>query len=123
MRGFDVVLSIGTKVVAGQINASLDRGAEQNEITDRIQMGWREYLTGCRYWSVKCDGAYVADDEGYLLLESAFNAGDKVTIALSNDTVKYSGQAIITNFPVGASFNKDCTYNITLLGSGELVRV
>ena len=46
--------------------------------------------------------------------------GKKITIKLSDNEKTYKGEALITNFPVSANYNANFTYNITLLGTGEL---
>ena len=42
----------------------------------------------------------------------------EVTIIIGSK--EYNGKAIITNFPVNATYDKQFKYNITLLGNGAL---
>lgn len=123
MRGFDCLLSINGNAVAAQINASVNRNTRVNDVTNRIEMTWENYLSGTRYWSVQCNGAYVKTDDALSALEEAYNTGADVDVTLDSGSMKYEGKAFITSFPIGAQYNKDVTYTIHLQGKGELVRV
>ena len=46
------------------------------------------------------------------------NQSIKVSISVGNNTL--SGNALITDFPLSAIFNKEFKYNIRLLGTGAL---
>lgn len=122
MRGFDCLLSINGKAVAAQINATINRNTKVQDITNRIEMKWENYLSGTRGWTVQCNGAYVTDDSGLLALEEAFTMGKDIDVELKSDKITYKGKAFITSFPIGASYNKDVTYAIHLQGKGELAR-
>ena len=120
MRGLDIVVSIGANIVAAQESCNLTRGTELADVTNKITLAWRDYLAGCRTWSIQCNGAYVVNDTGLALLESAFVEGNLVHIKLSNSVIAYEGDAIITSFPIGADFNLDTTYSLVLQGKGAL---
>lgn len=123
MRGFDCLLSINGNAVAAQINASVNRNTRASDVTNKIEMTWENYLSGTRYWTVQCNGAYVTDDAGLIALEEAYNTGADIDVVLDSGTLKYEGKAFITSFPIGAQYNKDVTYTIHLQGKGELTRV
>lgn len=122
MRGIDCLLSIAGKAVAAQSDASLNRQAALNDISDRIAMDWQSSLPGLKAWSVNCSGAYISDDEALAALEDAFAKGTKIEVLLSSDSISYKGEAYIMSFPVGATFNKDVTYTIMLQGVGALTK-
>lgn len=120
MRGFDCLISIEDQPVAAQINASLDRTTDTADITDNITMQWKEFLSNLKEWRVACNGAYAANDEALAALEDAFLNNSIVDIKLKSNEISYVGKAYIISFPIGAQYNGDVTYNISLLGSGPL---
>lgn len=120
MRGFDCLISIDSQPVAAQINASLDRNTDTADITDNITMQWKESLSNLKEWRVSCNGAYAANDEALAALEDAFLNNSIVDIELKSNEISYVGKAYIVSFPIGAQYNGDVTYNISLLGSGPL---
>lgn len=120
MRGFDCLISIDDQPVAAQINASLDRTTDTADITDNITMQWKESLSNLKEWRVACNGAYAANDEALAALEDAFLNNSIVDIELKSNEISYVGKAYIISFPIGAQYNGDVTYNISLLGSGPL---
>lgn len=120
MRGFDCLISIEDQPVAAQINASLDRTTDTADITDNITMQWKESLSNLKEWRVSCNGAYAANDEALAALEDAFLNNSIVDIELKSNEISYVGKAYIVSFPIGAQYNGDVTYNISLLGSGPL---
>lgn len=120
MRGFDCLISIADQPVAAQINASLDRTTDTADITDNITMQWKESLSNSKEWRVACNGAYAANDGALAALEDAFLNNSIVDIKLKSNEISYVGKAYIISFPIGAQYNGDVTYNISLLGSGPL---
>lgn len=120
MRGFDCLISIEDQPVAAQINTSLDRTTDTADITDNITMQWKESLSNLKEWRVTCNGAYAANDEALAALEDAFLNNSIVDIELKSNEISYVGKAYIVSFPIGAQYNGDVTYNISLLGSGPL---
>lgn len=120
MRGFDCLISIEDQPVAAQVNASLDRTTDTADITDNITMQWKESLSNLKEWRVTCNGAYAANDEALAALEDAFLNNSIVDIKLKSNKISYVGKAYIISFPIGAQYNGDVTYNISLLGSGPL---
>lgn len=123
MKGFDVLIMINDKPVGAQANASLRRAATTSDISNLIALDWADSLVHLKNWTVDCSGAYVVDDEGLVALEEAFAKGAEVELRIESPSLKYHGKAVITNFPIGADFNKEMTYNLSFVGKGELKRV
>lgn len=123
MKGFDVLIKIDDKIVGAQINADLRRSAQTSDISNLIALDWADSLVHLKNWSVDCRGAYVVDDEGLEALEEAFAKGAEVSLQVESPSLRYEGKAIITNFPIGAMFNKDMTYQLTFVGKGELKKI
>lgn len=123
MKSLNVLLSIDGKAVAAQQNARINRTARIADITNRIKLEWEDYLAGTRSWTVTCEGAYVIDDEALSTLEQYFIEGKPLEVKMTNEeNLTYTGEAIITSFPIGAVFNRDVSYSLTLQGKGALSR-
>lgn len=123
MKGFDVLIKIHGQPVGAQMNATLKRSAQTSDISNLIALDWADSLVHLKNWSVDCNGAYVVNDDGLDALEEAFAKGAEVELQVESPSVKFNGKAVITNFPLGAMFDKDMTYNLSFLGKGELKRV
>lgn len=119
-KSINVALYLDNIPLGGQQNATITRQAEMIDITNKINDDWTKSLAGKKSWSIQCSGLYVIDDRAFSLLENAFmnNQSIKVSISVSNNIL--SGNALITDFPLSAIFNKEFKYNIRLLGTGAL---
>ena len=119
-KSINVALYLDNIPLGGQQNATITRQAEMIDITNKINDDWTKSLAGKKSWSIQCSGLYVIDDRAFSLLENAFmnNQSIKVSISVGNNTL--SGNALITDFPLSAIFNKEFKYNISLLGTGAL---
>lgn len=123
MKGFNVLLKIGDKIIGGQKSATLRREASTVEVTNQITMEWKSYLTNNLSWSVDCNGLYFLNDEGLAALEEAYLSNTAIQLELSNDVVSYSGEGLLISFPLGADYNDTATYNLKIKGNGALIRV
>jgi len=126
VRGIDIVLEVEDSAgemiqVGGQRGATLNREGETLEATSKDTNGWRDYKPGFKEWSVDCDGVVIVDDEGYNYLEEAFHNDSPVqaTVAMPSGTV-YTGDTIVTSFPLEMPYDDLATYTLTLQGAGEL---
>ena len=119
-KSINVALYLDNIPLGGQQNATITRQAEMIDITNKINDDWTKSLAGKKSWSIQCSGLYVIDDRAFSLLENAFmnNQSIKVSISVGNNTL--SGNALITDFPLSAIFNKEFKYNIRLLGTEAL---
>lgn len=130
-KGFDILLKVkgstGTaEVVAGQRNATLNRGKETIETTNKTTGGWKTFLPGLKEWSVDGDGVYIVDGEGYALLEKAYNEDEPIIVELGEagaGELGFTGQAILTEFPIECPYDDSVTYSITLQGTGPLSKI
>ena len=62
----------------------------------------------------------IKDATSFNLLENAFTKGVPLDIQLVSEKNIYKGKAIITSFPITANYSDTLSYNITLMGTGEL---
>lgn len=119
-QGINVILKVDNKVVGGQRNIQLNRSSNAIDITNKINSEWQENLQGLKTWGVTCNGIYLINSESLNLLEECFMESKDVEVTIIIGSKEYNGKAIITNFPVNATYDKQFKYNITLLGNGAL---
>lgn len=119
-RSIDVVLIADGAPVAGQQGAMLNRSMSPIDITNQITGSWKESLGGLMSWNISCNGMYIKDNAGLRALEQAFLENKEITVKILVGNIHYTGQALITNFPLNAVFNTQFKYTLSLLGTGEL---
>lgn len=122
-RSVDITLYIDGLPLGGQQSANLTRQSRLIDITNKINSEWEEVLGGTKSWSVACSGIYVINDAALALLEDAFMNNKSITVSLNTGFQRLQGQALITDFPLSAVFDKEFKYTLNLLGTGPLERV
>ena len=125
IKGLEVLLYVGTNVVAGQRGASLSMSADEIDITDKTTEGYKAYLAGLKEWSISCDGLVVVNDTAYDALVEAFLAGDEIEIELKNEagTFGYKGTVSIASMDFDAQYDDALTYSCELRGASALTKV
>lgn len=127
-KGIDFLLKVNTgtdvtpvwTTVGGQRGATLNRSSDTIETTSKDSDGYKSYEPSFKDWTIDADGLVVTDDTGWLALETAFEAGEKIKVQFvtaSGDD--YTGDVIITDFPVEAPYDDVSTYSVSLQGSGK----
>ena len=121
IKGLDVLIKVGTQVVGGQRNASLEMSAETIDTTVKSTGGWAAKIPGIKSWTSSCDGVYFLDDAGLEAAQAAFMNGTEVKLDFSNSSgLAYSGQAVITSMSVEAGQEDVVSYTISFEGTGAL---
>ena len=120
-RSVDVVVSLNNYPLGGQQGANFMRQAQIINITNKINSEWSENLSGTKSWSLSCSGLYVVNDKSFALLEDAFMNNKPVEVSINVGSQQLKGNALITEFPLNAVFNKEFKYTLKLLGTGALV--
>lgn len=120
-RSVDVVVSLNNYPLGGQQGASFMRQAQVINITNKINSEWSENLSGTKSWSLSCSGLYIVNDKSFALLEDAFMNNKPVEVSINVGSQQLKGNALITEFPLNAVFNKEFKYTLKLLGTGALV--
>ena len=121
IKGLDVLIKVGSQVVGGQRNASLEMSAETIDTTVKTTGGWASKITGIKSWTSSCDGVYFVDDAGLEAAQTAFMNGTAVSLEFSNSSgLSYSGQAVITSMAVEAGQEDIVSYTISFEGTGAL---
>ena len=120
-RGVDAVLYLGDVALGGQKNATISRRMNPINITNKITGEWSESLAGIKSWTLTCSGMFIKNQECFDILENAFKLGSSINVKLTDGNKIYRGSALITSFPVATVYNDTYTYNLIMIGSGELV--
>ena len=121
IKGLDVLIKVGSQVVGGQRNASLEMSAETIDTTVKTTGGWAAKIPGIKSWTSSCDGVYFVDDAGLEAAQAAFMNGTEVKLDFSNSSgLSYSGQAVITSMSVEAGQEDIVSYTISFEGTGAL---
>ena len=121
IKGLDVLIKVGSQVVGGQRNASVEMSAETIDTTVKTTGGWASKITGIKSWTSSCDGVYFVDDAGLEAAQAAFMNGTAVSLEFSNSNgLTYSGQAVITSMSVEAGQEDIVSYTISFEGTGAL---
>ena len=121
IKGLDVLIKVGSQVVGGQRNASLEMSAETIDTTVKTTGGWASKITGIKSWTSSCDGVYFVDDAGLEAAQTAFMNGTAVNLEFTNSSgLAYSGQAVITSMSVEAGQEDIVSYTISFEGTGAL---
>lgn len=121
IKGLDVLIKVGSTVVGGQRNASLEMSAETIDTTVKSTGGWAAKIPGMKSWTSSCDGVYFLDDAGLEAAQAAFMNGTEVKLDFSNSSgLAYSGQAVITSMSVEAGQEDVVSYTISFEGTGAL---
>ena len=121
IKGLDVLIKVGSQVVGGQRNASLEMSAETIDTTVKTTGGWASKIPGIKSWTSSCDGVYFVDDAGLEAAQTAFMNGTAVSLEFSNSNgLSYSGQAVITSMSVEAGQEDIVSYTIAFEGTGAL---
>ena len=121
IKGLDVLIKVGSTVVGGQRNASLEMSAETIDTTVKSTGGWASKIPGIKSWTSSCDGVYFLDDAGLEAAQAAFMNGTEVKLDFTNSSgLAYSGQAVITSMSVEAGQEDVVSYTISFEGTGAL---
>ena len=121
IKGLDVLIKVGSQVVGGQRNASLEMSAETIDTTVKTTGGWAAKIPGIKSWTSSCDGVYFLDDAGLSAAQTAFMNGTPVQLEFSKEEgLAYSGQAVITSMAVEAGQEDIVSYTISFEGTGAL---
>ena len=121
IKGLDVLVKVGSTVVGGQRNASLEMSAETIDTTVKTTGGWAAKIPGIKSWTSSCDGIYFLNDAGLKAAQTAFMNGTAVQLDFSKgEDLVYSGQAVITSMSVEAGQEDVVAYTISFEGTGAL---
>jgi TP901-1 family phage major tail protein len=121
IKGLDVLIKVGTQVVGGQRNASIELSSEPIDTTTKQAGGWTTKVAGIKSWTSSCDGVYFVDDAGIKAVYAAFEGGNEVELEFSNTSgIYHKGKAIITSISEEAGQDDVVSYTMAFEGTGAL---
>lgn len=120
-RGLQILIYIDGEKVSGQKDAILNQTANFSDVSNRIEKKWEKSIVAERSWNIKCNGLVIKNADSFKKMETAFLNGTPIAIVLMDDDKKFTGNALISSFPLTANYNDSFLYNITLTGTGELL--
>lgn len=127
LAGVDVLLKVDVAgvqtVVGGQSGATLNRKTNLIEVTSKDANGWAESVAGIKNWSVDCDGFMVTEDVALEQLETVWLNNGSVTVEIVVGGKKYTGIALIEDFPQEFPQDDAVTFSLSLTGTGALTIV
>lgn len=119
-KGNDIRVSVGSTLIGGQQNCSINRETETSDTTTKDSGVWSEAEAIGLSWSVDLDGLVVVGDEGLKALETAWENLQQVDVKYGTSSNYKSGKAIITSLSSNSSNKEKTTYSVSLQGVGAL---
>lgn len=133
-NGTNLVVLVGSEVVAHSTSCSLSVSADLPDATTKSSGGWADEIAGLRSWSLTTDGLATVDPTG-----ANFVVGDiftsmydrtKVTVKFTTVTgstpvvgdLIWSGEAFIESLDVTADMESPATYSVSFTGTGVLTQ-
>jgi TP901-1 family phage major tail protein len=127
--GKDFLLHINTGTVAvpvwsligGQRGTSLSRTADEIDVSNKTNNGWKSVKQGLRAWSVDLDGLVMLQDTGLQALEYAYMNGKEINIKLLFPDGSYqTGWGSLTDFSLDTPHDGEASIKGTIGGNGPL---
>jgi len=130
IAGVDVMVYVDTDttgtapnlvVLGGQTEATLNREAEEIDVSCKTDGKYGDYLSGRINWSIECNGFIVEGDEAFDYLEQAFIERKPLKVEVRYPSGKtYTGEVTITEFPLEFPQDDGASFSLTLMGKGPL---
>ena len=127
--GKDFLLKINTgtvetptwTLIGGQRSASLSRSADEIDVSNKTNDGWKATKAGLRSWSIDLDGLVLLSDTGLAALEQAFMEGAEINVQLAYpDATTQMGWGSLTDFSMETPHDGEATIKGTISGNGAL---
>ena len=119
-KGNDIRVSVGSTLIGGQQNCSINRETETSDTTTKDSGDWSEAEAIGLSWSVDLDGLVVVGDAGLKALETAWENLQQVDVKYGTASNYKSGRAIITSLSSNSASKEKTTYSVSLQGVGAL---
>ena len=119
-KGNDIKVSVGSTLIGGQQNCSINRETETSDTTTKDSGVWSEAEAIGLSWSVDLDGLVVVGDQGLKALETAWENLQQVDVKYGTSSNYKSGKAIITSLSSNSANKEKTTYSVSLQGVGAL---
>jgi predicted secreted protein len=133
-NGTNLVVLVGTEVVAHSTSCSLSVSADLPDSTTKSSGGWADQIAGLRSWSLTTDGLATVEPTGtsYVVgdIFSALNGRQTVTVKfttvsgntpVTGDLIWY-GSAFVESLDITADMESPVTYSVSFTGQGQLTQ-
>jgi predicted secreted protein len=133
-NGTNLVVLVGTEVVAHSTSCSLTVSADLPDSTTKSSGGWAEQIAGLRSWSLTTDGLATVEPTGtsYVVgdIFSALNGRTAVTVKFTTvngntpivGDLIWSGLAFVESLDISADMESPVTYSVSFTGQGQLTQ-
>jgi predicted secreted protein len=133
-NGTNLVVLVGTEVVAHSTSCSLSISADLPDATTKSSGGWADEISGLRSWSLTTDGLTTVEPTGtnYVVADLAtlITGSGRASVLVKFTTVNgstpitgdliWSGQAFLESLDITADMESPATYSASFTGSGPL---
>jgi predicted secreted protein len=133
-NGTNLVVLVGTEVVAHSTSCSLSVSADLPDATTKSSGGWAEEIAGLRSWSLTTDGLATVEptNVNYSVgdIFSALNGRTAVTVKFTTVTgstlvvgdLAWTGLAFVESLDITADMESPVTYSASFTGTGVLTQ-
>jgi predicted secreted protein len=133
-NGTNLVVMVGTEVVAHAKNCSLSVKANLPDASDKESLGWANHIGGQMSWSIKTDGlaTVVPTDSKYVVgdIFTALTGRTSVTVkfttysggAVITGDLYWTGSAFVESLDMTADMEAPVTYSASFTGTGALTQ-
>jgi predicted secreted protein len=134
-NGTNLVVLVGTEVVAHSTSCSLSVSVDLPDATTKSSNGWADQIGGLKSWSLTTDGLATVEPTGanfvvgdiFTQLASRTAVTVKFTTVSTGSTVVpgdlvWSGLAFIESLDVTADMESPATYSVSFTGTGALTQ-
>jgi predicted secreted protein len=134
LNGTNLVVLVGTEVIAHSTSCSLTVSADLPDATTKSSGGWANQIAGLRSWSLTTDGLATVEPTGtsYVVgdIFSALNGRTTVTVKFTTATgstpivgdLVWSGSAFVESLDMTADMESPATYSVSFTGFGQLTQ-
>lgn len=133
-NGTQLVVLVGTEVIAHATSCSLTVSADLPDSTTKQSGGWAEEIGGLKSWSLTTDGLATVEPTGTNFVVgdifSALNARTAVTVKFTTANgstpivgdLIWSGSAFVESLDITADMESPVTYSASFTGTGVLTQ-
>jgi predicted secreted protein len=134
-NGTNLVVLVGSEVVAHSTSCSLSVSVDLPDSTTKNSQGWADHIGGLKSWSLTTDGLATVDPTGatYIVgdIFTALAARTAVTVKFTTVStgstviagdLYWSGLAFIESLDVTADMESPATYSVSFTGTGALAQ-
>jgi len=133
-NGTNLVVLVGSEVVAHSTSCSLSVSVDLPDATTKSSEGWAQQIGGLKSWSLTTDGLATVDPTGanYVVGDIFTALKDRTTVTVKFTTVTgstpvpgdlyWTGLAFIESLDVTADMESPATYSVSFTGQGVLTQ-